>query len=153
LILDSNLILSDAQDASTAGFSENIIDTVEVGDAVNELYFVAYVETECVGSGTDTDGAGAVEVKLVTETDGAGAVEVKLVTEDELTNDNFNNPDILWTSGAVPVANLKDKYCFGMVRLPKPEKVKRYIGAQIVPTTIASGKLDIYLTDNPQTNI
>lgn len=137
MILDSNLILSDAQDASTAGFSENIIDTVEVGDAVNELYFVAYVETEFVGSGTD----------------GAGSVEVKLVTEDELTNNNFSDPDILWTSGDVPVANLKDKYCFGMVRLPKPEKVKRYIGAQIVPTTIASGKLDIYLTDNPQTNI
>ena len=137
MILDKNLILSDAQEAKTAGFSQNIIDTVEVGDAVNELYFVAYVETECVGSGAG----------------GAGSVEVKLVTENELTNNNFNNPDILWTSGAVPVANLKDKYCFGMVRLPKPEKVKRYIGAQIVPTTIASGKLDIYLTDNPQTNI
>jgi len=132
LILDKNLILSDAQDANAPAFSENIIDTVKVGDAVNELYFVAYVETEFVGS---------------------GSVEVKLVTEDELTNDNFNNPDILWTSGAVPVANLKDKYCFGMIRLPKPEKVKRYIGAQIVPTNITSGKLDIYLTDNPQTNI
>ncbi len=137
MILDKNLILSDAQDANAPAFSENIIDTVKVGDAVNELYFVAYVETEFVGSGTD----------------GAGSVEVKLVTEDELTNNNFSDPDILWTSGDVPVANLKDKYCFGMVRLPKPEKVKRYIGAQIVPTTIASGKLDIYLTDNPQTNI
>lgn len=137
MILDKNLILSDAQDANAPAFSENIIDTVKVGDAVNELYFVAYVETEFVGSGTD----------------GAGSVEVKLVTEDELTNNNFSNPDILWTSGDVPVANLKDKYCFGMVRLPKPEKVKRYIGAQIVPTTIASGKLDIYLTDNPQINI
>ena len=132
MILDKNLILSDAQDANAPAFSENIIDTVKVGDAVNELYFVAYVETEFVGS---------------------GSVEVKLVTEDGLTNDNFNNPDILWTSGAVPVANLKDKYCFGMIRLPKPEKVKRYIGAQIVPTNITSGKLDIYLTDNPQTNI
>lgn len=137
MILDKNLILSDAQDANAPAFSENIIDTVKVGDAVNELYFVAYVETEFVGSGID----------------GAGSVEVKLVTEDELTNNNFSDPDILWTSGDVPVANLKDKYCFGMVRLPKPEKVKRYIGAQIVPTTIASGKLDIYLTDNPQTNI
>ena len=137
MILDKNLILSDAQDANAPAFSENIIDTVKVGDAVNELYFVAYVETEFVGSGTD----------------GAGSVEVKLVTEDDLTNNNFSDPDILWTSGDVPVANLKDKYCFGMVRLPKPEKVKRYIGAQIVPTTIASGKLDIYLTDNPQTNI
>ena len=137
MILDKNLILSDAQDANAPAFSENIIDTVKVGDAVNELYFVAYVETEFVGSGTD----------------GAGSVEVKLVTEDELTNNNFSDPDILWTSGDVPVANLKDKYCFGMIRLPKPEKVKRYIGAQIVPTTIASGKLDIYLTDNPQTNV
>lgn len=137
MILDKNLILSDAQDANAPAFSENIIDTVKVGDAVNELYFVAYVETEFVGSGTD----------------GAGSVEVKLVTEDELTNNNFSDPDILWTSGDVPVANLKDKYCFGMIRLPKPEEVKRYIGAQIVPTTIASGKLDIYLTDNPQTNI
>jgi len=131
LILDSNLILSDAQDASTAGFSENIIDTVEVGDAVNELYFVAYVETACVGT---------------------GSLEVKLITNDE--NDaTIGNWKTLWTSGAVPVSNLKDKYCLGMVRLPKPEKVKRYIAAQIAPTSITSGKLDIYLTDNPQTNI
>ena len=131
MILDSNLILSDAQDASTAGFSENIIDTVEVGDAVNELYFVAYVETACVGT---------------------GSLEVKLITNDE--NDaTIGNWKTLWTSGAVPVSNLKDKYCLGMVRLPKPEKVKRYIAAQIAPTSITSGKLDIYLTDNPQTNI
>jgi len=131
LILDSNLILSDAQEAKTAGFSQNIIDTVEVGDAVNELYFVAYVETACAG---------------------AGSLEIKLITNNE--NDaTIGNWKTLWTSGAVPVANLKDKYCFGMIRLPKPEKVKRYIGAQIVPTNITSGKLDIYLTDNPQTNI
>ncbi len=125
------MILSDAQDASTAGFSENIIDTVEVGDAVNELYFVAYVETACVGT---------------------GSLEVKLITNDE--NDaTIGNWKTLWTSGAVPVSNLKDKYCLGMIRLPKPEKVKRYIAAQIAPTSIISGKLDIYLTDNPQTNI
>ena len=131
MILDSNLILSDAQDASTAGFSQNIIDTVEVGDAVNELYFVAYVETECAGT---------------------GSLEVKLITNDE--NDaTIGNWETLWTSGAVPVSNLKDKYCLGMVRLPKPERVKRYIAAQIVPTDITSGKLDIYLIDNPQTNI
>jgi len=130
LILDSNLILSDAQEAKTAGFSQNIIDTVEVGDAVNELYFVAYVETECAGT---------------------GSLEVKLITNDE--NDaTIGNWETLWSSGAVPVANLKDKYCFGMIRLPKPEKVKRYIGAEIAPTGITSGKLDIYLTDNPQTN-
>ena len=131
MILDSNLILSDAQEAKTAGFSQNIIDTVEVGDAVNELYFVAYVETACAGT---------------------GSLEIKLITND--ANDaTIGNWKTLWTSGAVPVENLKDKYCFGMIRLPKPEKVKRYIGAQIVPTNITSGKLDIYLTDNPQTNI
>ena len=131
MILDSNLILSDAQEAKTAGFSQNIIDTVEVGDAVNELYFVAYVETACVGT---------------------GSLEIKLITNDE--NDaTIGNWKTLWTSGAVPVSNLKDKYCLGMVRLPKPEKVKRYIAAQIAPTSITSGKLDIYLTDNPQTNI
>ena len=131
MILDSNLILSDAQDASTEAFSENVIDTVEVGDAVNELYFVAYVETACAGT---------------------GSLEIKLITNDE-NNATIGNWETLWSSGAVPVTNLKDKYCFGMIRLPKPEKVKRYIGAQIVPTNITSGKLDIYLTDNPQTNI
>ena len=131
MILDSNLILSDAQDASTAGFSENIIDTVEVGDAVNELYFVAYVETQCTGSGT---------------------LEIKLITNDA-NSSTIANWDTVWTSGAIPVANLKDKYCIGMIRLPKGGKLKRYIAAQIAPTSITSGKLDIYLTDNPQTNI
>jgi len=50
---------------------------------------------------------------------------------------------------------LVDKYCFGIVRLPKPEKVERYIAARIIVGTAAltAGKFDIYLTDNPQTNI
>lgn len=135
MILDSNLILSDAQAprAVDTYLSENVIDTVKVGDAVNELYFVATVETACTG------GAGAT-------------VTVNLITSD---NEGLGGSTILWSSGAVPVANLVDKYCFGMVRLPKPEKVKRYIGAQIVIGTAAltAGAFDIYLTDNPQTNI
>jgi len=131
LILDKNLILSDAQEAKTAGFSQNIIDTVEVGDAVNELYFVAYVETECAGTGT---------------------LEVKLITDD-VNSSTIADWDTVWTSGAIPVANLKDKYCIGMIRLPKGGKLKRYIAAQIAPTNITGGALDIYLTDNPQTNI
>lgn len=132
MILDSNLILSDAQEAKTTAFSENVIDTVEVGDAVNELYFVAYVETECVGT---------------------GSVEVQLVTSDTVPLADATS-DVLWSSGAVSAVDGKipDKYCFGMIRLPKPEKVKRYIGAKIVSADITGGALDIYLTDNPQTN-
>ena len=130
MILDSNLILSDAQEAKTTAFSENVIDTIEVGDAVNELYFVAYVEDECTGT---------------------GSVEVQLVTSDTVPLADATS-DVLWSSGAVPAADLADKYCFGMIRLPKPEKVKRYIGAKIVSANITGGALDIYLTDNPQTN-
>lgn len=131
MILDSNLILSDAQAPRTAAthLSENIIDTVKIGDAVNELYFVAYVETECAGT---------------------GPVTVNLVTSD---SESLSSPTILWSSGSLTVATLKDKYCIGMVRLPKPEKVKRYIGAQIVlDGALTAGAFDIYLTDNPQTN-
>lgn len=135
MILDSNLILSDAQAETTTGtyLSDNVIDTVKVGDAVNELYFVATVETACTSGGSAT-------------------VTVNLITSD---NENLGSPTILWSSGAIAVANLVDKYCFGMVRLPKPEKVKRYIGAQIIIGTAAltAGAFDIYLTDNPQTNV
>jgi len=145
LILDKNLILSDAQaprTAATAHNSDNIIDTVNIGDAVNELYFVAYTESKCTCSTATT-------------------VEIKLVTSDNLNagGDALDSPITLWSSGAVSVptgtTGLPDKYCFGMVRLPKPEKVKRYIGAQIVigANALTGGAFDIYLTDNPQTNI
>ena len=135
MILDKNLILSDAQAVTTATthLSQNVIDTVEIGDAVNELYFVAYVETACTSAG-------------------AATVEVQLVTD---SNSAISSPTVLWSSGAIPKARLIDKYCFGIVRLPKPEKVKRYIAARIIVGTAAltAGKFDIYLTDNPQTNI
>jgi len=135
LILDKNLILSDAQAVTSVGthLSENVIDTVEIGDAVNELYFVAYVETACTSAG-------------------AATVEVQLVTD---SNSAISSPTVLWSSGAIPKARLIDKYCFGIVRLPKPEKVERYIAARIIVGTAAltAGKFDIYLTDNPQTNI
>ena len=135
MILDKNLILSDAQATHLAvtSVSENVIDTVKIGDAVNELYFVAYVETACTSAGAAT-----VEVQLVTDSDSA-----------------ISSPTVLWSSGAIPKASLVDKYCFGIVRLPKPEKVERYIAAQIIVGTAAltAGKFDIYLTDNPQTNI
>jgi len=142
LILDKNLILSDAQAPRTkaAYLSDNIIDTVEIGDAVNELYFVACVETACNG------GSGAT-------------VEVKLVTTDSITENagvvTLNNPVTLWSSGAIGFATLTDKYCLGIVRLPKPERVRRYIAAQIIIGTadLTAGAFDIYLTDNPQTNI
>jgi hypothetical protein len=135
LILDKNLILSDAQAETTATthLSENIIDTVKVGDAVNELYFVAYVETACTSAG-------------------AATVEIKLVTDSDV---NMGSPTVLWSSGAIAKASLVDKYCFGIVRLPKVNKLERYIAAQIVigVAALTAGAFDIYLTDNPQTNI
>ena len=135
MILDSNLILSDAQAPRTVAthVSENVIDTVKVGDAINELYFVAMVETACGSSGSAT-------------------VTVEMITSDE---EDLSDPDVLWSSGAVAVADLVDQYCFGIVRLPKPEKVKRYLGAQIIIGTavLTAGAFDIFLTDNPQTNI
>ena len=135
MILDKNLILSDAQAETTATthLSENIIDTVKVGDAVNELYFVAYVETACTSAG-------------------AATVEIKLVTDSDV---NMGSPTVLWSSGAIAKTNLVDKYCFGIVRLPKVNKLERYIAAQIVigVAALTAGKFDIYLTDNPQTNI
>ena len=145
MILDKNLILSDAQTTGTSTgtvYSQNIIDTVKIGDAVNELYFVAYVESKCTCATATT-------------------VEIKLVTSDSLNagGDALDSPITLWTSGTVNVptgtTGLPDKYCFGIVRLPKPEKVRRYIGAQIVIGTnpLTAGAFDIYLTDNPQTNI
>lgn len=134
MILDSNLILSDAQAPTTVGthVSDNVIDIVEVGDAINELYFVAMVETACAGTGA--------------------TVTVEMITSDA---EDLSDPDVLWSSGAIAVANLVDQYCFGIVRLPKPEKVKRYLGAQIIIGTAAltAGAFDIFLTDNPQTNI
>lgn len=135
MILDKNLILSDAQAETTATthLSENIIDTVKVGDAVNELYFVAYVETACTSAG-------------------AATVEIKLVTDSDV---NMGSPTVLWSSGAIAKASLVDKYCFGIVRLPKADKLERYIAAQIVigVAALTAGAFDIYLTDNPQTNI
>ena len=133
MILDKNLILSDAQAVTTATthLSENIIDTVKVGDAVNELYFVAYVETACTSAG-------------------AATVEIKLVTDSDV---NMGSPTVLWSSGAIAKTNLVDKYCFGIVRLPKVNK--RKMAAQIVigVAALTAGAFDIYLTDNPQTNI
>ena len=135
MILDKNLILSDAQAETSTGtyLSDNIIDTVKVGDAVNELYFVACVETTCTS-------------------DGSATVEIQLVTDSDV---NIGSPTVLWSSGAIPKASLVDKYCFGIVRLPKADKLERYIAAQIVigVAALTAGAFDIYLTDNPQTNI
>lgn len=136
MILDKSLILSDAQAETTVAThtSDNVIDTVALGDAINELYFVARVETKCTS-------------------DGSATVQVKLITDPNETLDD--GPTVLWASDAVPVASLTDKYLFGAVRLPKPDKLKRYIAAQIIIGTAAltAGKFDIYLTDTLQTNI
>jgi hypothetical protein len=135
LILDKNLIFSKAQAVTAVGThnSEKIADIVEPGDAVNELYFEARVKTACSSAGSAT-----VTINLVTDTD-----------------PDLGDPTILWSSGAVPVADLTDKYLFGSVRLPKPDKLEKYLGAQIVVGTAAltGGAFDIYLTDTPQTNI
>jgi len=135
LILDKNLIMSDAQAETTVGthVSNNVIDTLKLGDAVNELYFEARVETKCTSGG-------------------AATVQVKFITDP---NEALNaGPTVLWESGAIAVASLVDKYEFGTVRLPKPDKLKRYLAAQIIIGTAAltAGKFDIYLTKNPQTN-
>lgn len=136
MILDKSLILSDAQAETTVAThaSDNVIDTVELGDAVNELYFVASVETACTSAGSAT-------------------VQVKLITDPNEALDD--GPTVLWASDAVPVASLVDKYVFGAIRLPQPDKLKRYIAAQIIIGTAAltAGKFDIYLTDTLQTNI
>lgn len=136
MILDKNLIMSDAQAETTVAThtSDNVIDTVELGDAVNELYFEAVVETACTSAGSAT-------------------VQIKLITDPNETLDD--GPTVLWESDAIPVASLVDKYKFGTVRLPKPDKLKRYLAAQIIIGTAAltAGAFDIYLTDNPQTNI
>ena len=134
MILDKNLIMSDAQAETTVAthLSNNIIDTVALGDAVNELYFKAVVETACTSGGSAT-----VQVKFVTASDSA-----------------FGSPVTLWDSGAIALSSLVDRYEFGSVRLPKPDKMKRYLAAQIIIGTAAltAGKFDIYLTDNLQTN-
>lgn len=134
MILDKNLIMSNAQAETTVAthLSDNVIDTVELGDAVNELYFKAVVETACTSGGAAT-----VNVRFVTDSD-----------------EDFGSPTVLWESGATAVASLVDKYEFGTVRLPKPDKLERYLAAQIIIGTAAltAGKFDIFLTDNPQTN-
>lgn len=135
MILDKNLIMSNAQAETTQAthVSDNVIDTVALGDAVNELYFKAVVETACT-----SDGSATVQIKLITD-------------PNEALDDG---PTILWASDAIAVASLVDKYEFGTIRLPKPDKLKRYLAAQIIIGTAAltAGKFDIFLTDNPQTN-
>lgn len=136
MILDKNLIMSDAQAETTVAThaSDNVIDTVELGDAVNELYFEAAVETACTSAGSAT-------------------VQIKLITDPNEALDS--GPTVLWASDAIAVASLVDKYKFGTIRLPKPDKLKRYLAAQIIIGTAAltAGAFDIYLTDNLQTNI
>lgn len=136
MILDKNLIMSDAQAETTVAThaSDNVIDTVELGDAVNELYFEAAVETACTSAASAT-------------------VQIKLITDPNEALDD--GPTVLWASDAIPVASLVDKYKFGTIRLPKPDKLKRYLAAQIIIGTAAltAGAFDIYLTDNLQTNI
>jgi hypothetical protein len=75
-----------------------------------------------------------------------------LVTDSD---EALGSPTVLWASDVVPVASLVDKYVFGAIRLPKPDKLKRYIAAQIIIGTAAltGGAFDIYLTDTLQTNI
>ena len=134
MILDKNLIMSDAQAETTVAthLSNNIIDTVALGDAVNELYFKAVVETACTSGGSAT-----VQIKFVTDSDSA-----------------FGSPATLWDSGAIALSSLVDRYEFGSIRLPKPDKMERYLAAQIIIGTAAltAGKFDIYLADNLQTN-
>lgn len=127
--------MSNAQAETTQAthVSDNVIDTVALGDAVNELYFKAVVETACT-----SDGSATVQIKLITD-------------PNEALDDG---PTILWASDAIAVASLVDKYEFGTIRLPKPDKLKRYLAAQIIigTTSLTAGKFDIYLTKNPQTN-
>ncbi len=126
--------MSKAQAETTVGthVSNNVIDTLKLGDAVNELYFEARVGTKCTSAGSAT-------------------VKIQFVTD---SSESFGSPAVLWDSGAIAVASLVDKYEFGTVRLPKPDKLERYLAAQIIIGTAAltAGKFDIYLTKNPQTN-
>ena len=135
MILDKKLIMSKAQAETTVGthVSNNVIDTLKLGDAVNELYFEARGGTKCTSGG-------------------AATVQVKFITDP---NEALNaGPTVLWESGAIAVASLVDGYLFGSLRLPKPDKLERYLAAQIVigTATLTAGTFNIYLTDNPQTN-
>jgi len=131
-MIDYSLQFCDAQDETTVDthISDNIVDTLVAGDALNELYFVARVETACTSGGSAT-------------------VQVKLVTDAASTMDT--GPTVVFSTDAIAVASLVDKYLFCCVRLPKPSKLARYLGAQIIIGTavLTAGKIDAYLTDVP----
>ncbi len=135
MILDSNLIMSNKQAPTTIATHDAsvIIDTVELGDAIDELYFVAQVNDAVTSAGTPT-------------------VNIKLLTDD---NSAFGTADTLWELGATAKANLTKGKELAIMRLPKLGKVKRYLTAQIIiaDAVLTAGSFSLFLAKDPQTNI
>jgi predicted GNAT superfamily acetyltransferase len=133
MILDKQLIFSDAQAVTTAAetASTNIIDMLAAGDAYESMFLLIQVET------------------AVAATAGAANVTFKLQTDD---NSSFSSPTTLWASSAIAKGTLVDKYVVAKLRVPMG--VERYLRVTYTPDTndLTAGKFDAMLVYDVQTN-
>lgn len=134
MIIDKNAFFCNAQAETTVGthLSDTVLDTVKLGDAIDELYFVASVHTAVTTTG--------------------GKVKIQFVTDD---NAAFASPAVLWETAALEVASLGKGAQLGAVRVPKAGKLERYLGVQIVisDAVLSAGAFDAFLTKDIQTNL
>jgi hypothetical protein len=137
LILDKNSQFSIDQAFTTVAthVSDTIVDTVKLGDAVNELYF------ECrVGSTGVTANSGST-------------LTVRLLASDN--PDGVTTPDTLFESSALDAASgIAAGTLIALIRLPK-NIAKRYMSVTytVGTATLKTGKFNAYMVKDPQTNL
>jgi hypothetical protein len=135
MILDSSLIICDAQEETTVDThsSDYVLDLGADGDAYNELYCVIRVATTCTS-------------------DGSATVQFKIHTSDA---EAMSSDTDLYTSSAIAVATLVAGYTVTSFRLPKRDQLKQYLAAEIIiaEAALTAGAFDIFLTDIDHTNL
>jgi hypothetical protein len=136
MIIDSQLEFSHAQSAiGAAAAAINSTKAVDIGPVGNigdgaVPWLVVRVRAQILAAG------------------GAANVTFKLL-EDSQADMASGSAKTLWTSGAIPKANLVDGYVVGCIQLPRT--TKQHLRVTITPDTndTTAGTVDAFVTPNP----
>jgi hypothetical protein len=124
MVIDKQLMFSEAQAVTGSAASQNVINQGAAGDAYDHpLFLVAQVKQAAAA-------AGAATVNFVLQTDG---------------NEGFTTPRTVYDSGPIPVAELTAKAEPVKVRLPAG--LNQFLRGYFVVTTgpLTAGSFNLFL--------
>lgn len=123
MLLDQNAMLSDGQELTATGASQNVLDLGAAGNAVpGALFAVCRVDKAFAG---------------------LTALEVKLQTSD---TENFSAPDVLMSVTPAAAGLAKDETTVFVAAVPAG--LKRFVRAYYTVTgTVTAGEISFFLTD------